>query len=319
MPRRVAPAVGLFFLAPLVAEYLLGNIPFSAILAMPFLAPMYGGGALLIREAARRSGRGWSTMLLLACAYGVLQPGLLDQALFNPSYEGYDFQSAAHVSALGISAHWALVFVGGHAIWSIAVPIAIVEALVPDRRTTPWLGRVGLTVTGVLFVLGAFLIFDDHRQTTGFLAPAPQLIGTVVVTLALVAAAFAVGRRPRPAADRRAPNAWLVGVAALAASSLFFARPESWVGFAMGVALVAVMAVVVAGWSRRAGWGAAHRLALAGGTLLTYAWGGFVLLSLEGAATTGNLLGQTVLVLGAAALLTLAARRTPDRGGARVG
>ena len=74
---------------------------------MLVLAPMYGGGALLIREVARRAGRGWPTMLLLAVAYGVLQPGLLDQSLFNPSYEGYDFQSAAHVPALGISAHWA--------------------------------------------------------------------------------------------------------------------------------------------------------------------------------------------------------------------
>jgi hypothetical protein len=49
-------------------------------------------------------------------------------------------------------------------------------------------------------------------------------------------------------------------------------------------------------------------LALAGGALLTYAWGGFVLLSLEGAATTLNLAGQAALVLGAAALLTAAAR-----------
>jgi hypothetical protein len=60
-----------------------------------------------------------------------------------------------------------------------------------------------------------------------------------------------------------------------------------------------------------------HRLA--SGTLLTYAWAGFVLLSLEGAATTVNLLGQAALVLGAAALLSAAARRTPDRGGGRVG
>jgi hypothetical protein len=44
-----------------------------------------------------------------------------------------------------------------------------------------------------------------------------------------------------------------------------------------------------------------------------------VLLSLEGAATTVNLLGQAALVLGAAALLSAAARRTPDRGGGRVG
>jgi hypothetical protein len=32
------------------------------------LAPMSGGGALLIREVARRAGRGWPTVLLLAAA-----------------------------------------------------------------------------------------------------------------------------------------------------------------------------------------------------------------------------------------------------------
>lgn len=75
---RIAPALGLFFLAPLVGEYLLGNVPFSAIAGVFILAPMYGGGALLVREVARRSGRGWPTILVLALAYGVLQPSLID-------------------------------------------------------------------------------------------------------------------------------------------------------------------------------------------------------------------------------------------------
>jgi hypothetical protein len=73
----------------------------------------------------------------------------------------------------------------------------------------------------------------------------------------------------------------LAFAAALVASRPFFARPENRLGVAMGVGLLAVTANVVAGWSRRAGWGATHRLALAGGALLTDAWGGFVLLSLE--------------------------------------
>jgi hypothetical protein len=313
MRGRVTPAVGLFLLSPLVAEYLLGNIAFSGILGVVFLAPMYGGGALLIREAARRAGWGWPTVLLLAVAYGVLQPGLLDQSLFNPSYEGYDFQSVAHVPALGVSAHWAMTFVGGHAVWSIAVPIAIVETLVPERRTTPWLGRTGLAVTAVAFLLGATVIFQD--QTEQFLATVPQMAGTVAVTAALVTAAFAVGRprsaadRPRPPADRPAPRPWLVAAVALVAANLFFVRPESWLGVAIGVVLVAVTAVVVARWSRRPGWSDAHRLALAGGALTAYAWGGFALLTLEGAATTPlNLAGQLLLVLGAAALLFAAAR-----------
>jgi hypothetical protein len=310
--RRIAPALGLFFLAPLVAEYLLGNVPVSAIAAMLVLAPMYGGGALLIRETARRTGRGWPAIILLAAAYGVLQAGLLDQSLFNPSFEGYDFQSAARIPALGVSAHWALTFVAGHAIWSISLPIAIVEGLVPGRPTTPWLGNLGVTVTGVLFLLGSWVIFHGHQQR--FLAPVPQLAGATAVTVALIGAAFAVLPRPRPGRDRPAPNPWLVGVVALVAANLFFARPETWPGVAIGVVLIAVMTVVIVRWSRRAGWAAAHRLVLAGGTLSAYAWAGFLLLHLEGAANTVNLIGQTVLVLGAVALLLVAgrtARRTP--------
>ncbi|MEV8634454.1 hypothetical protein AB0395_22635 [Streptosporangium sp. NPDC051023] len=315
MMRRLAPAVGLFFLAPLVAEYLLGNVPASEIAAMPVLAPMYGGGALLVRETARRAGRGWPTMILLAAAYGVLEACLIDQSLFNPSFEGQDFQSAAPVPALGVSAVYALSFVGGHVIWSIGVPIAIVEALVPRRSTTPWLGRPALAVTCAVFALGSFLIFRGISRDEGFMASTPQRIGAAVVVVALIGAAFALGRRPRHATAGWVPGPWPVGAAAFVASGLFYARPESWAGVAVGAGLLAVTAAAVTSWSHRTGWGAAHRLSLAGGALLTYVWGGFLLLSLKGTSDTANLAGQAVLALGALALLLAAGRtvaRDPD-------
>jgi hypothetical protein len=34
---------------------------------------------------------------MLGVAYGVLQTGILDQALFNPDFNGHDCQGAAHV------------------------------------------------------------------------------------------------------------------------------------------------------------------------------------------------------------------------------
>jgi hypothetical protein len=81
----VLPALGLFFLAPLVAEFLLGNLPITALFLLVILAPMYGGGALLIRETARRAGRGWPTLVVLALAYGVLEEGIATMSLFNPN------------------------------------------------------------------------------------------------------------------------------------------------------------------------------------------------------------------------------------------
>ena len=61
--RGIGASASLFFLAPLLAEYLLGDLPLSNIGALIALAPMYGGGAILIRETVRRSGRGWGTKM----------------------------------------------------------------------------------------------------------------------------------------------------------------------------------------------------------------------------------------------------------------
>ena len=315
MWRRGAPALGLFFLAPLVGEYLLGNVPFSAIGGMLVLAPMYGGGAVLIREAARRAGRGWPTMLVLALAYGVLQSGLIDLTLFSPpSLEGLDYLDAAYIPMLGVSAAATVSFSVGHAIWSISVPIAIVETFVPERRTTPWLGKFGLVLTSVVFLLGSALIFSDAWQT---LPTMPQMIGVAAAVAALIFAAFLVGRQPYPKIDRQAPNPWMVGAVSFVASSVFFARNETWLGVALGLVLIATMVVVMARWSRRTGWDAAHRLGMAGGALLTYAWGGFILTALYGRTGIIDLVGNVVFALGAIALLAAAIRTVSRSRAAR--
>lgn len=49
-----------------------------------FVAPLYGTVAVLVREAARRAGRGRPTILLLCAAAGLAQAGLIDQSLFHP-------------------------------------------------------------------------------------------------------------------------------------------------------------------------------------------------------------------------------------------
>jgi hypothetical protein len=83
--------LGLAFLAPLIGEYLLGNLSVRDLGALPLLALMYGGGALLIREVTRRAARGWGTVLVLGAAYGLVEAGIFDGSLFNPSFEGMDF------------------------------------------------------------------------------------------------------------------------------------------------------------------------------------------------------------------------------------
>ena len=309
--RRAAPAVGRFFLVPLVGEYLLGNVSIVEIGALPLLALLYGSGAIQIREVARRTGRGWPTILVLGLAYGLIEAGLIDQTLFNPpELADGGLGATAYVPALGISVSNLLAFVVGHSVWSIGVPIAMVEALVPGRRATPWLGRAGLTVSGVLYLLGAVLIFRYmYKESGGFLAPAPKLAAVAALSAGLLGLAFAVGRRPRPVTDRPAPRPWLVAVVALAASFLFGWRSESWSGAAFSVVVATATAALVVRWSRRRGWGAAHRLALAGAALLYQAVTGFLLTQLYGREGAIHVIGDVVFALGAVALLALAARR----------
>jgi hypothetical protein len=330
MLRRIAPALGVFFLAPLTAEYLLGydsstgNL--GALLAgLLFFAPLYGGPALLIRETARRSRRGWPTIILLGLAFGVVQAGLIDHSIFNTSYRDIDYWQTmldpTYVPALGIGVFPALTFVLGHAIWSFSVPIALVESCVPDRSTTPWLGKLGLTAVGALYLLAAALISVDHVTQEQFLPSTPQLIGATAVAAALIVAAFAVSRRPRPPVDRAAPNPWLVGALAFAALSLpslievalsslgvTAAFTVEWPGVALSVALLATTTIVIVRWSRRVGWGAAHRLALAGGALLTNVWLAFLIQPLGDVAVANKLIHNAAFALGALALLALAAR-----------
>jgi hypothetical protein len=67
-------------------------------------------------------------------------------------------------------------------IMTIAAPIAVVEAFVPDRADRPWLGRTGLTVIGLLYLLGAGFVFAYDTRPRGFLIAPAQLIGTAVVS-----------------------------------------------------------------------------------------------------------------------------------------
>jgi hypothetical protein len=305
----------LFFLAPLVGEYLLGNVSIVEIRALPVLALLYGSGALLIREMARRTGRGWPTMLVLGLAYGLIEAGLIDQTLFSPpELTTGEVGAATYVPALGFSVSNLLTFVVGHSVWSIGVPIAMVEALAPGRRTTPWLGRYGLAVAGVLYLLGAAVIFRYMQtESGGFLAPTPALATVAAVSAGLIGLAFAVGARSRPTIERPAPRPRLVAVVAFAAYFLLGWRSETWSGVAFGVVVVIAMAALVARWSRRQGWNAAHQLALAGAALLHQAVNGFILTQLYGRQGTIHIIGNVVFAIGAVALL-LAAIRAVRRG-----
>jgi len=313
-PRRIAPAIGLFFVAPLVAEFLLGDLPIKMLGTLVILAPMYGGGALLIREVARRTGRGWPTIFVLAFAYAVFEEAFTTQTLFNPNYLRLNLHllEPAYIPALGIGIWWTIFVLTLHTVWSISVSIGLVEALVPDGATTPWVGSIGLTVTGILFVLAAiastrFEIKQDH-----FVASPAQFVTAAVVCVLAIIAAFLLPSRSTPRISGWVPNPWLVGTIALAAGSIFLVVPKAWAWLAVAIYVLMDLALIgaVFVWSHREGWNAKHRLALAGGAALAYGWHAFIQQPAVGSAGLSFRIGNAIFVAGLIVLLVIAARRT---------
>jgi hypothetical protein len=311
--RGIWPALGLVFVAPLVAEFLLGNLPIKLLPALIVLAPMYGGGALLIREVVRRTGRGWPSILLLGMAYGIFEEAYTTQSLFNPNYLKLNLGllTPAYIPSLGIGAWWTLWMLMVHGIWSISTPIALVEACVPDRARTPWLGRVGLVVVALVFLFGACASTAIGYKQDHYLASMVQFAGVAVVIALLVVAAFLIPQLREIVGTGLAPSARIVGAVALVfgSAALFVPRDWGWGAVAALLALDLVMLALVVVWSRRSGWGLQYQLALGGGAALAYGWHAFLQHPAVGALDASVRVGNAIFLAGAVGLIWFAARR----------
>jgi len=312
-PRsHVGLAAGLFFLSPLIAEFLLGNLPIKLLPALIVLAPMYGGGALLIRELLRRAGRGWPSIVLLALVYAIVEEAFTTQSLFNPNYLKLNLHllDPAYLSALGIGVWWTLFVLTLHVAWSVCASIALIEALAPAISATPWLGRTGLSVTCMLFLLGAGASTLIGYRQDHYLASPTQLGSAFVVCVLLVVIAFRIPQRPKvPVAW--VPSPWLAGILTLAAGSAILLVPKQW-GWWAAIAVLALDSFVFAAvflWSRSSQWNMRHKLALASGAAMAYAWHAFVETPAVGQMDASVRIGNVIFALGAVALIATAASK----------
>lgn len=323
--RRVMPAIGLFFLSPFVGEFLLGDFALNALGLLLVLAPMYGGGALLIRELVRRNHRGWPSIFVLALAYAILEEAFFDQTLFNPHYLGLHLLDSAYIAPLGIGGWWTVFVLTLHVVWSVSVSIALVEALVPDRAGAPWLKWPGMVIVVVLFALGASAVTlsSIQRDPRHFVASVPQFASAAVICLLLIVAAFRlplVGKpQPRegqaPASPQsRAPTPFIAGVYSFCGASLFLLVPPAWGWWAVAAYLVLDLISVAAilHWSLHPDWDLRHKLALASGAVLTYAWHAFLQAPVIPASPLVILLTHVVFGLAIVGLILIAWRRTSN-------
>src|SRR5690625_4405708 len=197
--RRILPILCVLLGAPVTAAFLqayqaLTGDPVAVAGAIVFLAPLYGGAALLIREITVRTGRGWPATLILAAAFGLAMPGIVDLSMFGVDAPGVPYWAELReptlIPGLHVSAFSTISWAAGHVMMSVGAPLALLYAVAPVHRGRPLLGRVGIPATIAAWTVVAVQIHIDGRESFGLTPTAGPMILMVAVVVAIAALAM---------------------------------------------------------------------------------------------------------------------------------
>jgi len=188
---RRHPVLCLMFLTPGIPEYLSGSSSPVGLVASPpgfalFLAlnvGMYTGGVLLIREAKVRWRLGWASVLALGLAYGIAEEGLALTTLFDPNNSQVSPSTAGAWG--GVNWGWSSGILPFHAVFSVAVPLFLLDQALPEIRGRSILTDRELVPTAVAYLatIGALgFAFASHIYWMG----TPVLLGALVAIAGLV-------------------------------------------------------------------------------------------------------------------------------------
>ncbi|HZX06299.1 hypothetical protein [Kribbella sp.] len=316
----------LVLVTPLVAEFSLGTVPVRMLYLVLMYIPIYGAGALLIRELARRAGGGWPTIALLGVCYGLLEEGLALQSLTSPHLYG---AAAWGPRVLGINTTYTELNLPYHVVFSVVIPIALVELMFRRVGKQPYLRRGGMVITAFVTLLGAVLLrlAVPPTEDPNYQMPAPAIL--TVVAIIIICAVVALGILPRRPLTTPAPSPTPVpalvgvvcGVATLGYLALLFpiggARQPAFahgnwvlVPMAMAAAVGIGTAWLLARWSAGPAWTERHRAAAIGAALIAHSVFGLIT---RAKTMPDRLLMAAVLV----ALCLLTARLTTRRSTAK--
>ncbi len=293
---RLAPALTLLVLAPVVAEVLSGATRLSYIVVLIPEIMVWGCGALLAREAVRRWRAGWTSLLLLGLALSIAEEFIIQQTSLAPLPWLPSAQSFGR--AWGVNWLYFLYMLGYESVWVVLVPVYLTELLFPDRRREPWLRTGGLIISGIAFIFGSFIAWfawTQQARPNVFHVPkyTPPLLTVLLGLLAiafLIFAAYAIRRcSPHsPETSRTAPQPWLVVLLVLLLGcpwyllmALVFAPTIArgipfWLPLLLGIAWAIAAYLILKRISTSVGWKDIHRWALIFGALLVSMTAGFL-------------------------------------------
>jgi hypothetical protein len=343
--RQGAPAAALVVLAPVISEVLFGATRVSVLFALVPQIAIWGCGTLVIRYAVRRGRRGWASLLLLGLALAVAEECIIQQTSLAPlvglAGDGYG-------RVWGVNWVYFLWALGFESVWVVVLPVQLTELIFRNRRAELWVGRCGLVIASVAWVLGSFVAWYTWTQVARtevfhmpeFQPPLLYLAAAGAAIVFLAAAAFGLVRRERrhpgaalghsganrPEHGRSAPLPWLAGVVSFVLGTPwcalvllgFGAVPSLPYGIPLflGATWGLLAFVVMKRWTSSPGWTDLHRFSVVFGGVLACMAAGFVVFAVGGALLI-DWVGKAVLNLIAVALLAtlghrLRSERPPD-------
>ncbi len=270
---KIPPALVLFFLAPAIGELLSGSSPpleFFNPLALLFLASLYGGGAIVVRELKVRWGKDFRAVLLLGAAYGILEEGLLVKSFFDPYW--------VDLGVLGVYGRWLEVnwvwtemLIIYHAVFSISIPIVLVELAYPERRLESWVGRKTLkfliAVLAVDTAIGFFFL-------TAYFPPLTHYLMAIAAMNLFVFTAYRLPAKKEQAGKKKGSPTLLFAMGLTGSTSfflLFWAGPHiisiPIVLMILGLALVFGLLKFIKQFDWKDSTSDLNRLAVVGGAL----------------------------------------------------
>lgn len=281
-------------LSPVIAEVLSGATHLTAIFALLPEILVWGLGAVLIREVARRLCLTEAALLFMGFALSLAEEILIQQTSLAP-LPWLDTGNPVG-RAFGVNWIYLLFQLGFESVWVVFVPIQLVELLFPHRCTEPWLKKRGLIVASLLFLFGSFIAWyawiKRMRPIIFHLppyhpSPYAYLAGSISI-VALLATALVL-RTPAEITSRRAPSPVLLFMAVLALGLPWYfllvlqfsilpalITLPLWIPLVGGVAWGAFVWLTLRHWSLSKSWSTLHRYAAVFAAMLVPMLGGLL-------------------------------------------
>lgn len=278
-PRLWPAILALYVLAAIIPECVatFNTAPRTFLVNPPsffFLTAFYGSANVLMRELVRRQPRRLLSLLLLGIAFGFVNEGVIAGTWYTVKPDGYLFIG-------GIDWGWAVALTMFHTLYSVIIPIFLVEAIFPSRARINWLRRRGTIGFGILlaFTISFIFFLPTYRLER-------VLVLLIAIVLVIIAARLPLSVFARPQGPRAAPGLGKLRVAGFTGTMLFFGAillvPGIFVHtiFLANPALAQILTILITlavgvfllitvqRWSKRHNWGNRQVLALITGALL---------------------------------------------------